>query len=145
MLEESKSDKSLIIDKILKKEGEIPDTQVKAKKPYSPRRAFTKTYKAQILEAFDACESASGRGELLRKEGLYHSRISAWKLEQAAGKLNNLQQNAPLNKIRVDHLSRENEQLKKKLAQAEAIIDLQKKISELFGDHILPQSTNGGK
>jgi hypothetical protein len=35
-------------------------------------------------------------------------------------------------------LVRENEQLKKKLAQAEAIIDLQKKVSELLGTHILP-------
>jgi len=38
----------------------------------------------------------------------------------------------------VDCLSRENEQLKRKLAQAEAIIDLQKKVSELFGEHIRP-------
>ena len=35
-------------------------------------------------------------------------------------------------------LSKENIQLKKKLAQAEAIIELQKKVSDLLGEHILP-------
>ncbi|ALB24412.1 hypothetical protein [Piscirickettsia salmonis] len=35
-------------------------------------------------------------------------------------------------------LSQENIRLKKKLAQAEAIIDLQKKVSDLLGEHILP-------
>ncbi len=39
-------------------------------------------------------------------------------------------------------LSKENAQLKKKLLQAEAIIDLQKKVSELFGAHILPTESN---
>jgi hypothetical protein len=39
---------------------------------------------------------------------------------------------------KTDNLLRENDQLKKKLAHAEAIIDLQKKISNLLGTHILP-------
>jgi hypothetical protein len=38
---------------------------------------------------------------------------------------------------RTDHMAREIEQLKKKLAQAQAVIDLQKKVSELLGTHIL--------
>ena len=39
------------------------------------------------------------------------------------------------------HLLSEVEQLKKKLDQAQAIIDLQKKVSELLGTYILPHET----
>jgi len=46
------------------------------------------------------------------------------------------------NAARIDHLIRENEQLKKKIAQAEAIIELQKKVSDLLGTHILSHENN---
>jgi len=117
----------------------VPDPQVKTTRHYTPRRAYDPAYKTRILAAYDACENASARGELLRKEGLYHSRICSWKHEQAAGKLKgNKQKKGTKNSPRLDHLLRENEHLKKKLAQAEAIIDLQKKVSDLLGTHILP-------
>jgi hypothetical protein len=124
----------------------IADPQVKASRQYNPRRAFTNGYKLRILAAYEACETASARGELLRREGLYQSRISVWKREKAIGKLDGAQnQKGAKNTARVDHLARENEQLKKKLLQAEAIIDLQKKVSELFGNHILPLTNSEWK
>ncbi|PEQ14971.1 transposase [Piscirickettsia salmonis] len=76
------------------------------------------------------------RGELLRKEGLYSSRISTWKKERETGKLGGKYKNKSDKKMKL--LSQENIRLKKKLAQAEAIIDLQKKVSDLLGEHILP-------
>jgi transposase-like protein len=112
------------------------DTQVKIKKKYSPRRSFDTSYKLRILAAYNACESTSDRGALLRKEGLYHSRIYLWKQQFENSKLTDKKQ--ARNTLRTDHLLKENEQLKKKLAHAEAIIDLQKKISELLGAPILP-------
>lgn len=112
------------------------DTQVKIKKKYAPRRSFDTTYKLRILAAYNSCESVSDRGALLRKEGLYHSRIASWKQQFENSKLTDKKQ--VRNTSRTDHLVRENEQLKKKLAHAEAIIDLQKKISELLGAPILP-------
>lgn len=112
------------------------DTQVKIKKKYAPRRSFDTAYKLRVLAAYNSCESASDRGALLRKEGLYHSRIVLWKQQFENSKLTDKKK--ARNMLRTDHLIRENEQLKKKLAQAEAIIDLQKKISELLGAHILP-------
>ena len=72
-----------------------------------------------------ACGNAAARGALLRREGLYYARISAWRQQQAHGKIN-----APKgqkNAVRIDHLIRENEQLKKKMAQVEAIVELAKK------------------
>jgi transposase len=120
-----------------------PDPQVKTTRHYTPRRSYDPAYKARILAAYDACTTASARGELLRKEGLYHSRVCSWRHEQAAGKLTgNKQKKGMKNAPRLDHLLRENEHLKKKLAQAEAIIDLQKKVSDLLGTHILPHENS---
>jgi hypothetical protein len=115
------------------------DPQVKTKKTYAPRRSFDTAYKQRILLAYNSCESASERGALLRREGLYYARIAAWKQELASGKLGG--KNKQITQ-RTDHLVREIEQLKKKLAQAEAIIDIQKKVSELLGTHILPHESS---
>lgn len=116
------------------------DTQVKAKKKYATRRTFDTAYKLRILSAYNNCESASERGALLRKEGLYHTRIYVWKKQLENSKLTGKKQKRDT--LRTDHLVRENEQLKKKLAHAEAIIDIQKKISDLLGTHILPVESN---
>lgn len=113
-------------------ESSIADSQVKVKKS-TPRRTYDTAYKILILSAFDNCENASERGALLRREGLYYSRICAWKQQQS----NEKKASKKSKGLRVDHLSRENEQLKKKLAHAEAIIDLQKKISNLLGEQTL--------
>lgn len=117
-----------------------PDPQVKAKKQYSPRRSFDIAYKVSILAAYDACDSAAQRVALLRKEGLYHSRIIAWRQQQTKGKMSASRSQKKTAKI--DHLIRENEHLKKKMAQAEAIIEIQKKVSDLFGTHILSRESN---
>lgn len=115
--------------------------QVKPDKP--PRRTFSKAYKLKILDAYDACDTREARGALLRKEGLYSSRITTWKKLRAEGKLDikrkpNNTKSSPTDQ----QLTRENAKLKKKLAQAEAIIDIQKKVSALLGDYILPLSND---
>lgn len=112
------------------------DPQVKATN--QRKRSFTTHYKQQTLAAYDACDTTEERGALLRREGLYSSHISSWRhlfkseKENIGSKKNQ----------RVDCLVFEIEQLKKKLAQAQAIIDLQKKVSELLGTYILPHETN---
>jgi transposase-like protein len=103
------------------------------------RRKFTKAYKLKILTAYDACGNALERGALLRREGIYHARISSWRKQLGVcdgGK------KAAAKTPRIDHMAREIEQLKKKLAQAQAVIDLQKKVSELLGTHILSHDSN---
>jgi|GEM_PF-762595 len=115
------------------------DPQVKPKRTYAPRRSYSLAYKQKILAAYDACQSSSERGALLKREGLYYARVADWKRQRNQGKLEDgCSRGKTKNKVRVDHLRRENEQLKKKLAQAEAIIDLQKKVSEFLGGHVLP-------
>jgi transposase len=115
------------------------DPQVKAIS--QRKRSFTTHYKQQMLAAYDACESTEERGALLRKEGLYSSNISSWR---HLFKLENESKGAKKSQ-RVDCLVSEIELLKKKLAQAQAIIDLQKKVSELLGTYILPHESNAGK
>ena len=111
-------------------------SQVKAN--VSIKRKFSNAYKLNFITMYDACNSIEERGILLSKAGIYYSRISAWKKQLG---LNNNKKNARVTQ-RAEHLTRENDQLKKRLAQAQAVIDLQKKVSDLLGTYILPHENN---
>src|SRR3990167_6926709 len=111
------------------------DTQIKAQKSKSPRRQFSNAYKLQILNALDACKTGAERGALLRKEGLYYSRISTWK-KQFRNEVR-VEEKTKKSVLLTQQLTREVATLKKKLSQEEAIIDLKKKISELLSKNIL--------
>ena len=65
------------------------DGQVTSGKPGRPqRRAFTAAYKARILAEFDELpEGSPARGELLRRERLYHSHLEDWRRQVNAGTL----------------------------------------------------------
>lgn len=122
------------------KEFNSVNPNVMPKKQCAPRRKFDVAYKTRVLAAYDACDTPAARGALLRREGLYQARIIAWKHQQASGK--SVAAKNGKNVRRVDHLIFEIAQLKKKMAQAEAIIDIQKKVSELLGMHIHSPSNN---
>ena len=113
----------------------VPKTQVKAK-----RRRLTTAYKIKILEALDACDNSLARGALLRREGLYYSGIAKWRKQRDEGLLSGGKKKSQNTK-----LVRENERLKKRIATAEAIIDLQKKVSNLLTEHILPAESRGSR
>ena len=74
-------------------------------------------------------------------EGLYSSNLSAWRRESAAGNLGGtgLVKRGPkaqpkdVRDKRIAELERETRQLKRKLAQAETIIGIQKKVATLLG------------
>jgi len=115
-----------------------PDPEVPEKKP---RRKYTARYKLRILEEADACTKPGQIGALLRGEGLYSSNLTSWRKQKEKGQLEALspkkrgrkeKEKNPLTQ-RVAQLERENERLRKKLKQAETIIDVQKKISEILG------------
>jgi transposase len=114
-----------------------PDPEVCEKKP---RRHFTAAYKLRILKEFDACTQPE-KGALLRREGLYHSNICTWSRQREKGELQGLapkkrgrkaKEANPLAKS-VAQLERENRRLNEKLRQAETIIEVQKKVSEILG------------
>lgn len=122
-----------------------PDPEVPEKKP---RRRFTTAYKLRILKAYDSCTESGEIGALLRREGLYHSNINTWLRQRDEGVLQGLSPKKRGRKTKevnplakeVARLERENKKLSKKLKQAETIIEVQKKISEILGT---PQNNNG--
>jgi hypothetical protein len=121
------------------------NTQVKASKQKTHRRKFSPSDKLKILEAFDAIDNIKERGEFLRKAGLYYASIVKWRKQLNEKKSN--QSNSKSHQLKLIHnqIVRENLTLKKKLAQAEAIIELQKKVSELLSQHILEPEMSGEK
>lgn len=105
------------------------------------RRNFTVQDKLRILEETDRAASTGGIGEILRREGLYSSALTDWRRQRAAGILTALTpaKRGPKveepNPLAADLAAerRENARLRQRLERAEAIIDLQKKVSELLG------------
>jgi transposase-like protein len=101
------------------------------------RRRFTAAYKHRILQTAD--HAAPGEvGALLRREGLYASHLTSWRQQRDAGQLAGLtpKPHGPQPDPHADEqarLRRENERLQLRLQQAEAIIEAQKKIGQLFG------------
>jgi len=105
------------------------------------RRQFSAEYKLQILREADACSELGDIGKLLRREGLYSSHLTTWRRQRERGALNGLKANRRGRKVskrnallsEVERLSREKEQLTKQLKQAQLIIEVQKKVSQLLG------------
>jgi transposase-like protein len=115
-----------------------PDPEVPAK---PARRRFTAADKLHILRLADACTVPGSLGALLRREGLYSSNLTAWRRQRDAGTLSALTPQKRGRKIpgrdplRLENtqLRQENERLTRRLRQAELIIDIQKKVSQMLG------------
>jgi len=105
------------------------------------RRRFTAKYKLQVLQQADACTAQGEIGALLRREGLYSSHLSSWRRLRESGALAGLTARKRGRKVdpakqqirRMAELERENQRLRERLAKAETIIDVQKKVSSLLG------------
>ena len=112
------------------------------------RRRFEAAYKLRILAESERCTAAGQLGELLRREGLYSSHLTTWRKQRDAGALEAL---APKQRGRKpkrrdslalerDRLERENRRLSERLRQAETIIEVQKKVSEMLGISMTSQN-----
>jgi transposase-like protein len=103
--------------------------------PMARRRQFSLAYKLRILAEVERCQRGEV-GALLRREGLYSSMLSKWRQQKAAGKLDqpnvSQEQKAEDQAKELRRLQRENAQLQAQLAKAEAIIEVQKKLSALL-------------
>ena len=115
-----------------------PDPEVAAK---ATRRRFTAAYKLSIVEKADACETPGEIGELLRREGLYSSHLSAWRKAAREGSLRGLAKRrgprpsgGKREAKKVRKLERENARLREELRKARLIIDVQGKVAGLLGE-----------
>ena len=120
-----------------------PEVPEKAK-----RRRFEAAYKLRILAEAERCLAAGQLGELLRLEGLYSSHLTTWRKQRDEGVLEALtpkkrgrrpRRQAPV-ALEKERLERENRRLAERLRQAETIIEVQKKVSEMLGISTVSQS-----
>lgn len=115
-----------------------PPTEVK---PVTPRRKFSAKEKKRILDAAAACTAPGEVGALLRREGLYSSHLTKWRHQAEQGGLAALapQKRGPV-PAAADPRDKQLAEMEKALAKmtkravrAEALVALQKKLSELLG------------
>jgi len=126
----------------------IPDPGV----PEKPvRRRFTAEYKLRTLREADRSTESGQLGAMLRREGLYSSHLTAWRKQRSEGTLAGLEPKRRGRKTSPDaplvaenqRLQRDNLRLTARLRQAETIIEVQKKLSEILGIPLPPPDSNG--
>lgn len=101
------------------------------------RRRFTAAEKLQVLREADRCRGAGELGDLLRREGLTSSHLSAWRAARRRGELAASQSRVlrPRRKRpdardrRILELERENRRLK---ASAQALVEVQERVSQIL-------------
>jgi transposase len=134
------------------KNGHQPQNQTSASRPDTQvlsrpiRRSFTAEYKRRVIKEADACTRHGELGELLRREGLYSSTLASFRKQQDSGRLAGTdpqivgaqrKQKEAARQRDARHIARleaENQKLR-------ALIDLQKKLSDLIGVPLLTQSS----
>ena len=92
-----------------------------------------------MVEEADACTQLGEIGALLRREGLYSSHLTDWRREYRSGAVERLARRRrgpegqdPLVREKAE-LEQQVARLQHRLRQAEKIIEVQKKVSELLG------------
>ncbi len=115
-----------------------PDPEVAAK---PKRRQFTAEYRLRILEEAERCTEPGEVGQLLRREGLYSSHLTAWRKARRSGALRGLASKKrgakpkarnPL-EPKVRQLEAEVARLEGELHKVHTILDVQEKVAGLLG------------
>jgi transposase-like protein len=104
----------------------------------------------KILDEYESYPRGDARrGALLRRHGIYSSQVAKWRIrrdqgDETLGARNPGPVPQPINPLaaEVARLTRENARLQTQLAQAEAIVDIQKKVAALLG---LPPAASDGR
>lgn len=112
----------------------VPDPEVE---PKAQHRHYTADYKQKILEEIDATTHPGEIGAILRREGLYSQIISKWRQQRRGQGLTGSTQTPRGPKphpqaAELEQLQREKARLQAQLEQAELIIEIQKKVSQLL-------------
>lgn len=118
-------------------DGTASDGTGRPPKKNPVRRVFTPEYKLAILAEYDGASETGERGAILRREGLYSSLITDWRRQHRQGLLKaNLGRSdggrGGPSLSEMAKLKAENDRLRKQLAQAEVIIEVQGKVHALL-------------
>jgi transposase len=107
------------------------------------RRKFSAAEKLRIVRAAAACTQRGDIEALLRREGIYSSLLTAWRKQLALHGSEALAGRKPGRKPKLDakdrriaELEKRSVRLEEKLALAEKLIDLQKKVSAILGTNL---------
>jgi transposase-like protein len=117
--------------------------------PKPPRRVFSAADKLRIVNDANACLASGERGALeamLRREGIYSSLLSSWRLQLGLHGAGGLAAKKPGRRPKLTEAERRNAELikrnaelERKLHVASVLIALQKKAHEVLG-LALPES-----
>ncbi len=113
--------------------GQVPPTEVV---PKAKRRRFSASYKLRILSEAEACTQPGEIGALPRREGLYSSHLAQWRRQRDQGTLHGSTRAGKELLAKDEEIARLRKELKQsrqRLEQAEAVIEVQKKVCALFG------------
>jgi transposase len=125
---------------------QVPDPEVPAR---ARSRSYSAAYKARVLDEYESLDKA-GKGALLRREGLYTSLISAWRIQRDQGARAALAKPAgrPPADTRdkeIARLRKENERLAAELGKARKVIEVQGKLSALLGQLATDSPSTGSE
>jgi transposase-like protein len=117
--------------RVTKRKKQKPATEVGER---ATRRKFSAAEKLRILRAVEVAPKGQV-ASILRREGVYASHIVNWRKELEQADLEPKKRGPKENPLtsEVQKLKAQNERLEKKLEQANRIIELQKKVSEILG------------
>ncbi len=109
------------------------------------RRRFTLEYKRRIVREADRCRKPGELGALLRREGLYSSHLSVWRAARYQGKLGGQgpRKRGPVAKPpdpREKRIAEQAREIARWQKRAEALVEVQKKLSELLGIELPPSN-----
>ena len=109
------------------------------------RKRYTPAFKRRLIEEADRCLGPGEVGALCRREGIYFSTLADFRKQQARAERNDKrdpntpkERNDPKAIAELAAAEREVRRLKRELERARAIIELQKKVSELLGLTLQP-------
>lgn len=115
------------------------ETEVSAK---ATRRRFSAKEKLRILKLADACTQVGALSAMLRREGIYSSSLAGWRRARDAGELSaaGSRKRGPKpvafdarDRKKIAELERAVAKAEARAKRAEALVELQKKVSELLG------------
>jgi hypothetical protein len=118
-------------------ETKAPETEIPER---AERRRFTTAYKLDVLRRADACRQPGEVGALLRAEGLYSSHLVLWRRQREKAAAEKLSSNRRGRKpgvhdardVKINGLEKELARMTARAERAEALVELQKKVSEIL-------------